>query len=256
MTFNTYHWGSVHFRDSRLEKARALLASGERSDGDFRTLLDSDSVAAVGMAFDHYRYAESTTRFGGGNPFEGHEPQLLRKARDFLSRPALPKEATGAQEDGADHASALLVLMDLALPQDADLIAAALRKAVSINSLAAATMAAGALLERSDVPSQNLVTALRDITFDDSMPESRRRHALLSLGNAKIPQVADMIAAAAKINKGRFETDAAIILSTAHLSTHRSIVEEIVSTWPETVSYPEAAVLDALRADNASDTTE
>ncbi|MFG2520039.1 hypothetical protein [Streptomyces sp. NPDC048527] len=87
MSFDSYYWHEWDIPDPRLGELRRKRASGEGGVDTFFELLRSDSVVAVGVALDHYRYEESLTRFGRDNPFEELEPTVLEVARGVLATP-------------------------------------------------------------------------------------------------------------------------------------------------------------------------
>ncbi|MFC5218308.1 hypothetical protein [Streptomyces coerulescens] len=254
MVFNTYHWRDCPLDDPELERACAVLASETPDEDAFLALLRSGRTAAVGTALDHFHHADAVSRHGGGNPFAHHLAEVLERAREILSAPPAPSSETGAEKDGADHASALLAMLNHARPEDSGLIASALRQATTADTLEAATMAAATALERSTVLDEELISALRDIIFGESVAIWERVEALKAFNNVKSPRAADIAAQALESDDHDLQVHAAIILATHHLSTHRTVVEQVVESWPENVPYPAAAVLDALHADRPDHT--
>src|SRR5215212_4844252 len=122
MTFNTYYWHGYVLQDAQLERARSTLATsgGRDATGAFELLLRSDEPAAVGIALDHYHYVDASTRHGSGSPFAPYAGSVRARALDMLRQPPIP--AGGVTEEGANHASALGALLNLAEPEDAELI--------------------------------------------------------------------------------------------------------------------------------------
>ncbi|MEU5609962.1 hypothetical protein AB0H03_14710 [Streptomyces sparsogenes] len=253
MKFNTYHWWGSPLDDPILERARAALASESPDVEAFSKLLRSGHTAAVGTALDHYAHAESTSRFTGGNPYSDYAAEVLEVSREILSNPPSPKSETGAEKDGADHASALVVMLNLARPEDSDLIASALRQATTTSVEVAATMAASKVLSESSVLNQNLVDALCDIIFDESKSTDERLDALRAFNDAMSPQAAEVAARALATDDIDLQMHAALILATHHLSNYREAVEQVVASWPKDAPYPAEFVLDALHADDDPD---
>ncbi|NUK22176.1 hypothetical protein HRW14_03890 [Streptomyces lunaelactis] len=253
MTFDSYHWQEAQIDDAELARARSRLASDEGEGTDFLALLRSDCAVAVGVALDHYHHAETMTRFGDNNPFDPYSDEILARARSVLKSPATLKRETGAYEDGANHSSALLVMTILAdpdAPEDREAIASALQTASTRASLEAATEAAGMILSDASSLDQNLLNALAEIILDETRDVWDRVRGIVALGNVTDRRAGDVLARAAQQKIQKIQLEAAIILSSRHMSTHRGVIEEITSSWPEDADYPESLVLDALRAAN------
>ncbi|MFI0710324.1 hypothetical protein ACH4SK_06650 [Streptomyces inhibens] len=86
----------------------------------FRTLLHSGHTAAAGIALDHFQYSDALTRFGGESVVEQYAPEVLTVARGLLRQPPAPEDDSTTA--GANHASALNAMMNIAEAADADLI--------------------------------------------------------------------------------------------------------------------------------------
>ncbi|MEU1372439.1 hypothetical protein ABZ442_02090 [Streptomyces triculaminicus] len=250
MTFNTYHWWGCELGDADLESARDELASGSGDVDAFLTLLRSENTAAVGTALDHYHHAEAMRRHGLSNPFAEQEAEVLARAREILSRPPEPRAETGAEEEWADHASALLALQNLAVPEDSDLIASALQLAGTANAKDAAVSAAHAVLRRSPTPPWGLLDTLTAIVFDDSAPLDDRLGALKAFGDAEFKEAVDVLTRALGIAEFDLQAEAALALAGRHPVPHRDLVEMTVAAWPAVAPWPADAVRDALRDDS------
>jgi hypothetical protein len=252
MTFNTYHWHGVPLGDPGLEHARAELAapaSREALISAFLTLLRSARTSAVGTALDHYAYAEAFSRHGFGNPFEPHADELLEKARDLLRQPPLPADQSGVDEDGANHASALCAMLNLAEEEDADLVAAALAGATGPNVCGAGMTTAGRVLRRSTVAAPALVAVLREIAEDVGRPSRERAEALDALGRSTSEQAMDVLLIAVDSDDLVIQVNAAWNLAHADLDRYRPLLERVVATWPADAPYPGSDVLDLLHGD-------
>ncbi|MBP2400889.1 hypothetical protein [Streptomyces syringium] len=241
MSFNTYHWWGCSLLDGELESARDKLAD-ERNVDAFLVLLRSGRTAAVGIALDHFHHAGSTSRHHESDPFAPYAAEVLARAREILAHPPTPADETGAEEDGADHASALLALLNLAAPEDSELIASALRHATTANAVGAAAMAAATALERSATPHATLIRALTDIVFDESREIDQRVDALKAFDNVKAPQAVDVLDRALRSGEFALQAEAAFTLVTHHMVTHRAAVEGVAALWPDDAPWPAAAV--------------
>ncbi|MEW9520575.1 hypothetical protein [Streptomyces tubercidicus] len=253
MTFDTYHWKDYEFNDPELEAARSAVESGDDLDA-FLKLLHSSEIAAVGTALDHYAYRESTKRFSGHNPFHSQAHAVLQQARALLAKPPMMRSETGARRDGAEHASALMVLLNLAEPTDSGLIANAMRHARNINVIEAAAMAAGTAMSRTSVPDSDLVDALCATIFDNTRATAERAEALKAFDDVTGPEAAKIAVAAIRSNDSNLLAHGALILATHHFATHRDLIEETIANWPDDASYPAEFVQDALEAAENAET--
>ncbi|MFB6984463.1 hypothetical protein [Streptomyces sp. NPDC056304] len=81
---------------------------------------------------DYYQSYDAMWRHGIENPFEQFDAEVLTSARQLLRQPpVVAARQREAKEDGANHASALAAMMNLAEPGDADLIAESLNSATT-----------------------------------------------------------------------------------------------------------------------------
>ena len=243
MTFDSYYWGHARVASAELERARQRVA--EASDrAAFAVLLRSGDPVAIGIALDQYHYAEALTRHGLSSPFEDHTDEVAARARDALRGP--PSGPDLGAEPGANHASALGALMNLAEPEDAALVAGALAQTRTPNLRCAAFLAAGTVLERSFSPDEALVAALQEIVLDAAAELGERRDALSALGHAQ------SAAATAALLRATLEPDvglqasAALRLLDRDLRAHRAHVEALVRAWPDPPPYPAGDVLELL----------
>ncbi|AQW48445.1 hypothetical protein ACIQPP_49095 [Streptomyces violaceusniger] len=150
MTFDSFYWAEYATQDAHLDEVRTRLASGTVGVDGFLELLQSDSVVAVGVALDHYRYEQSLTRFGRTHPYAEYESNVLEVARRVLVMPPYSSEDADGGDVGLNHASALRVLGDLGDSSDASVISAILRADNSSEVFSSALWAAGAALLDSD----------------------------------------------------------------------------------------------------------
>ncbi|TDD91464.1 hypothetical protein [Actinomadura rubrisoli] len=225
---------SIHWRSAAPESPRLLQAhrelraptSEEAHRQAFRTMLHSGRTAAVGIALDHFRDGEGLTRFGlDAEPFR---PDVLAIARRILARPPSPEHG------GADHASALDVLALLAEPEDAPLIAAALRRRDSAPPLRErAIRAAQDCLDRWDEPDDRVVAALEELIFDPSAAMDDRTLAVMALFDVPGPRVTAVLLRAARSSVLPVQVEGTLGLTYDHLiDQYRDLVRVIVASWP------------------------
>jgi len=157
MTFDSYHWHDSRTGTPELERARNQLAT-KQDRAAFELLLRSDDPVGIGVALDQFHYADASTRHGTSNPFEEYHDEVVARARKVLR--AAPSAATNGTEEGANHASALGALMNLAEQEDTALIVGALEQARTSNVRLAAVYAGSTVLENSSPPDENLIAAI------------------------------------------------------------------------------------------------
>lgn len=116
-------WTHPRFSGVRLRLAcEALHADGGPWSGPlgpFLTLLRSGDQAAVGIALDTYQQADADSRFGGEPMYGEHRAEVLQAARELLRQPPSPADMSPHMGAGANHASALNAMMNLAGEQGA-----------------------------------------------------------------------------------------------------------------------------------------
>lgn len=233
--FHSFHWQGCTLDDPALSRALAELMNPSGSYLQaFTTLLHSGNTVAAGIALDHFQYSLSLRRHGGSSALEGYEQDALAVARTLLRQPP----STGASFEGANHASALNAMMNLAQPEDADLIADALQRAVGINVRSAACTAAGAALWSSEQPSVRLLDTLAAVAFDDDLYVDDRKEAVSAIGDAACPQATALLIRATESTELELQTQAANELTKrGRLSTHRALLQRLAATWPEDPGY-------------------
>jgi hypothetical protein len=137
------------------------------------------------------QYSGALSRFGGEDALDRHCVDVLGVARKLLSQPPTPQ--SDETFEGANHASALHAMMNIAQPEDADLIADALARAADVNVRSAAYTAAGAALYGGEEPSLRLLEALGAVAFDDELDIRERTQALSNVGDADSPAATDLL---------------------------------------------------------------
>ncbi|MFI8071119.1 hypothetical protein ACIF85_20325 [Streptomyces sp. NPDC086033] len=242
MSFDSYYWHEWDIPDPRLGELRRKLASGEGGVDAFLELLQSDSVVAVGVALDHYRYEESLTRFGRDNPFEELEPTILEVARRVLAAPP----------HGMSHASALRVLGDLGDSDDGHTIASILRAGATHEVVSAALWAAGAALSDTEEEDQELVEALSGVIFDESRRMQDRVDAILAFSHMENETVGIILARSARLPHEEIQVEALAHLIDYHSDAQLETVEDVVNSWAQDVGPVKEQILRSFRAAKAA----
>jgi hypothetical protein len=233
--FHSFHWQGCTLDDPALSRAldELMNPSGAYLQA-FTTLLQSGNTVAEGIALDHFQYSGSLRRFGSTSVLEGCEQDALAVARKLLREPP----STGESFEGANHASALNAMMNLAQPEDADLIADALALTVNVDVRSAGCRAAGAALWSSEQPSPRLLDALAAIAFDDELYIDDRTEAVSAIGDADCPEATALLIRATESTKLELQTHAANELTKrGRLSAHRVMLQRLAATWPEDPGY-------------------
>ncbi len=233
--FHSFHWHGSELADAELDRALDELTSPTERDAylrAFSSMLHSGNTVAAGIALDHFQYSGALTRFGGESALEQYEAEALAVARELLRLPPTPED--DVTFEGANHASALNAMMNLAQPQDAGLIADALALASDVNVRSAAYRAAGAALYTSAEPSPQLLAALASVAFDERLDMSERTEALTHIGDADSPEAVALLIRATEAAEVDLQTQGAFsLLSHGRLPAHRARLERLAATWPK-----------------------
>jgi hypothetical protein len=249
MTFDSYYWRDARAASPELERARERLAA-DRDRAAFALLLRSGDPVAVGIALDQYHYAEASSRHGTANAFAEHTEEVASRAREILHDP--PSGPDRGAEPGANHASALGALMNLAGPEDAALIADVLDRTRTTNLRFAASLAAGTALERSVSPDARLLTALEELALDHAAELDERLAALSALGRSQSVAASNALLRATRVSDVGLQATASLHLLDRDPRAYRDRIAELALAWPEDPPYPAGDVLELL----ADDTVE
>jgi hypothetical protein len=236
--FDSYYWHGARL-DPDLERARSAVRDGDvkMAVDAFRALLASPRVAANGIALDHYHYAEATSRFGVENPFAVASGDVVNTARALLDAPPVVEGADGASIAGANHASALGALVNLADESDADRLADVIEGRPDPVVLGLALQCAGTVLETGASPGR-LATVVRGLAQDPEVPARERGNAL-HLVALTDPGIAEHLAGELIGSSDlRLQADAAWLLADRDLDHYRQLLEEVVGSWPDDAPYP------------------
>jgi hypothetical protein len=211
--FHSFHWKRHKLVDEELTRALVELMDPTGLDAylhAFTTLLHSGDTAAAGMALDHFQYSGALTRFGGESVVDQYESEVLAVARDLLRQQPLPEDDHTLV--GANHASALYAMMNIAEPVDADLIADALERATGPDVRHTACSAAFNVLAAE--PNQRLIAALGAVAFDEDLDVGERADALSALYDVDGPEVTALLARATESSELKMQVEGALGLTT------------------------------------------
>ncbi|MFE0374546.1 hypothetical protein ACFW1M_02975 [Streptomyces inhibens] len=246
--FHSFHWRGCELRDDELRCAHEELADPTGKDAylsAFRTLLHSGHTAAAGIALDHFQYSGALSRFGGESVVEQYAPEVLAVARGLLRQPPTPEDDSTAA--GANHASALNAMMNIAEAADADLIADALACATEENVVSAGCSAAGTALAADAEESPRLVAAVGSVAFDARFDVRERAQALSALFAAQGPKATDLLVRATGSSEIELQTEGALGLTVhSRFHAHRTHVERLAAAWPRDAGYRADLVREAL----------
>lgn len=232
-----------HGYEPETEELRAAHRELRSPTGDsahraaFRALLHSGRPVAVGIALDHFHHAEGLTRFGLDDA--EHAEETLTVARGVLARPH--SEAAADSRAGADasyagsYASALDIVQELAGPEDADVLAAALRaRGAPALVRERAVAAAWACLERWEAPDEEVVAALETPIFDGALEMDVRTHAVRALFDLASPRAVALLVRAARAAELPLQVEGVVGLTAKHvIDEHRGLLREVVAAWPD-----------------------
>lgn len=248
MGFDSYHWQDFSLPDPPLAEHRAKLASGRGGPEDFLGLLHSGDPVAVGIALDHYKQAESLTRFGGCHPYGEHDVAVRETARRVLAESPYPADEGDGDEPGLNHASALLVLAHLATSDDGDRIAEIVRTGPPPAVMSAAGQAAARVLLASESLSSNLVEALSTVLLDESGRTRDRLDALNAFRYVSDERIGDILGHAAHTRDEKVQAEVVATLVSNFLGTRRDVVEEVTASWMPHPTRVQERILRAMEA--------
>ncbi|GAA2421437.1 hypothetical protein GCM10010191_36080 [Actinomadura vinacea] len=157
------------------------------ADRPLRELLRSGETVAMGIALDQIQRSWALSRFGGDVPYEDFEQEVLECARTLLRQPPTPAELSPYTGEGANHASALNAMMNIARAEDCGLIADVLERTSNPNVREAVASAAGAALSCCDDESAGcgrLVGLIGTFADDPRLPVLERARLLGALDRA------------------------------------------------------------------------
>jgi len=122
----------------------------------------------------------------------------------------------------------------------------ALSQPASADLRGAATAAAGRVLEKTNVPNDQLIAALEQMVVDDALALEQRIDALTSLACASSSPATDVLIRALQLPHVKLQAHAALHLLDRDQDAYRTGMEKTAQTWPVEPPYPADEVLEAL----------
>lgn|SRR5262245_28806304 len=249
--FISYYWTPEALEGPGLVEAFQRLIAVESGAAEkaqaFGILLESDSVVAQGIAFDHFFYANSLSRYGMSNPFSGYLDELLIRAREQLrSEPVINTTPDGKQVVGANHASAFGVLAQLGEDEDLNLIAPILETSRDSNVVFAGCLAAQRCLGLTKKSHPEVISSLTRIIHDETWSEDLRVMAVRAFADYELSEVEDILIKVAMDCPLPISAYAADMLAHGDLARHRAFLRQVSDSWPENARYPASEVRQLL----------
>ncbi|WP_030800762.1 hypothetical protein [Streptomyces sp. NRRL S-337] len=240
------YWERHRFDDAAMAADRdELLKSADQNPDPraaFLNLLRSGQRDAVCTALEYFHYEDRQARWGFGNPLDEHAVEVLDRARWVLRGTPLP------EAQGQDRASALWAVQNHAEAVDAPLIIAALRAVDGDVVDDGAVSAAGQCLYACDVPEDpELVAQLGAMALDEYRPLRVREACARALASAESDQAAELALRLTGLPEIELQLAGALVL-TAHIDTHRLLLERLLATWPPNTPHADD-IRDALEED-------
>ncbi|MET9248841.1 hypothetical protein [Nonomuraea sp. NPDC003709] len=242
--YGSSYWTHPRFSDERLMSAcEALQADvAETWSGPispFLTLLRSGDQAAVGIALDVFQRSSALSRFGGAPLYGAHQAEVLNAARELLRQPPSSADMSPETGAGANHASALNAMMNVAEQQDCDLIADALERTTNPAVVEAAADAAGAAFFHTEGPPHVRLLALVAAYIDDAdRPLQLRVRMLSALEGCQAPEATAYLLRALHRPEVEIQVQAAAGLANGdRLDAHRELLERVAASWPDDAPY-------------------
>ncbi|WP_157847638.1 HEAT repeat domain-containing protein [Streptomyces violens] len=239
---HSHYWQGCELSAPELAHAHEVLASpappAERITA-FLKLLRSGDPVATGIAMDHYQLADATRRFGEDNPFTDHSDELLATAREVLRQS--PSSATLSPHvgEGANHASALYAITNLAEAEDSALLAKIIRTTRTPEVRNVALEVAGGVMWNSETPDPQLLKTLKEIALNQHEEYMDRVYALNATGSARSEDAISTLVRATKDSDLRIQAHAALSLAEEDLVVkYRPLIEQLIATWPPDAPSP------------------
>jgi hypothetical protein len=252
MSFKSYFWNEIEIKNKEVKAAIAILSSRdstrEEKISSFKTLLESESPAAQGIAFDQYFYNISLMRFGKDNPFEQFDDLLLSKARNQLrSAPVDSITISGLPIHGANYASAFGVLAHLASENDINLISPILSSFLDVEEIIFnGCLAASTSLKGSRAVYPKMFEVLSHIILSDDFSSATRTMAVDALAESLASEVEDILVKTVRLVLFPTSVYAAIALGERDMRKYRNLLEELAERLPENAPYPASDLREML----------
>jgi hypothetical protein len=255
-TFRTYYWQKPIFQKKELRDAYDRLVESAAPQKElneaFKVLLKSNVDIAQGIAFDLFYYWQTLDRWAINNPYLTFSTMLLGTARRQLQRPPVKN----GDVIGANHASALSVLLHLGDAEDILLIEPIVRASQDINVIDIGISTLGNCLDVAKNIPPHVFETLSRFVLDEDQDISIRSSALRALtpgtiGEPMAPEVEKLCLHVAQHGLLKLSMWAALDLGYANLPRHRAFLEKLVANWPHEYLYPGSEVRGLLENQDA-----
>ncbi|MFJ2630139.1 hypothetical protein ACIO6T_44290 [Streptomyces sp. NPDC087532] len=236
------HWWVTQIKDDS-KRANCLELATPTSISAFieafTALLRSDQTPCVGIALDYYQSYDAMCRHGIENPLEQFDAEVLTCARQLLRQPpAVAARQPEAKEDGANHASALAAMMNLAELRDADLIAGSLNLATTSEVKIGAALAAASVLEDADVPPLRLVESLESLIFNTMSTHHEYSAAISALSESQSKIVDEILLRAIDMPSIGVQAQAAVALAERDFPAYQRDISRVARSLPQDAEFP------------------
>lgn len=250
----SHYWQGATLSNSSIAKAYTELTSGESTEKQFDAfllLLHSPDIVAAGVAMDHYQMSEAGSRMGGHNPLEIYSTDVLEIARNTLNSPPSPDSVSPVTGEGANHASALYAITNLATSEDSALVANILKTTSSREVRSLALSISWRILDPEVNKDLDLVQQVTNMALDTTGEFEDRVNALKALGSAASEQAISVLTTVVGDCDVRVQAYACLALLRTRES-HRfiSLVTRVAEAWPDNAPFPAADVRDLLEDDS------
>jgi hypothetical protein len=249
--FESYYWAVGDLPAEDATWAKTLIESDRIDDAKraFAQLLESNEVAARGVALDHYVYAETQGRFGVSNPFSIFDKAAISSARQLLQGPPVTaKSPRGSIVVGANHASALGVLMHLGDSSDLQRIEPFLDPSRDLNVLEEACMAAERCVRTADSDStQRIGARLAALFQNDKLNDEVRVFAIRPFRRNPLLDQEEVLLETLTRGSMPVSAYAAWILLARDRAKYEEVLRAALATWPADAPYPAGEVRSRMK---------
>jgi hypothetical protein len=238
VSFHSFFWEGARL-PADVQEVVDRLVQGAGSEiarrATLSALLASDSVAARGIAFDHYSSLQAQARHGSVNDelLEAIGPEVRACAlRELAAPPHVCSEPGTSLARGANHASAFYALWHLATPADGEAIASAMAVNDDPTVLEYALGAAAKATRGAASVAPQLAEALHRVMTSPSLSLALRERAVRALGGSRDDHVIPWLEAAIENPALEISAAAAWALLDRDAERFRNAVETRVAMWP------------------------
>lgn len=237
MRFHSFFWDGASL-SPELERAVDTLNRGRAPSAErqrlLRELLDSDTVAARGIALDHYSLAQAEARQGDvDREFLDAVGDAVREcARRELASPPYHRLDGGEPQRGANHASAFYAMWHLATAADAQRLADALLANDDPAVLEYGLTAAETALFHAEAGAPYLAAVLHRLATSSSLTPELRAGAIVALAASHDDTVVPWLEAALEDRDLAVSGAAACALLNRDPGRFRARIASLAASWP------------------------